>query len=69
MRRAAALAFIPLLAAVAVAGCGSSSSSKPAAAASSDSYKSVTVTGAYGKAPKVTIPKVLGPSSRAPARS
>jgi FKBP-type peptidyl-prolyl cis-trans isomerase len=63
MRRAAALAFIPLLAAVAVAGCGSSSSSKPAAAASSDSYKSVTVTGAYGKAPKVTIPKVLGTGS------
>jgi FKBP-type peptidyl-prolyl cis-trans isomerase len=60
MRRAAALAFIPpLLAAVAVAGCGSSSSSKPAAAASAsaDTYKAVTVTGAFGKAPTVTIPK------------
>jgi FKBP-type peptidyl-prolyl cis-trans isomerase len=58
MRRAAALAFIPLLAALAVAGCGSSSSSKPAAAA--DTYKSVTVTGAFGKAPTVTIPKETG---------
>ena len=60
MRRAAALAFIPLLAAVAVAGCGSSSSSKPAAASSSDTYKSVSVTGTFGKAPTVTIPKVKG---------
>jgi FKBP-type peptidyl-prolyl cis-trans isomerase len=58
MRRAAALAFIPLLAVAALAGCGSSSSSKPAAAASPDTYKSVTVTGAFGKAPTVTIPKV-----------
>jgi peptidylprolyl isomerase len=66
MRRAAALAFIPpLLAAVAVAGCGSSSS-KPAAAssasasASADTYKSVTVSGAFGKAPTVSIPKATG---------
>jgi FKBP-type peptidyl-prolyl cis-trans isomerase len=63
MRRAAALAIVPLLAVVALAGCGSSSSSsKPAAAASStaDTYKSVTVTGAFGKTPTVTIPKVTG---------
>ena len=60
MRRAAALAVFPLLAAVAVAGCGSSSSSKSAAAASSDSYKSVTVSGTFNKAPKVTIPKETG---------
>jgi FKBP-type peptidyl-prolyl cis-trans isomerase len=60
MRRAAALAFIPLLAAAAVVGCGSSSSSTPAAAASSDSYKSVTVSGTFNKAPKVTIPKQTG---------
>src|SRR5580692_1501420 len=60
MRRASALAFIPLLAAVAVAGCSSSSSSKPAAAASSDSYQSVKVTGSFGKAPTVTIPKETG---------
>jgi peptidylprolyl isomerase len=59
MRRAAALAVIPLLAAVAAAGCGSSSSSS-AAAASSDTYKSVTVTGTFNKAPKVTIPKATG---------
>jgi FKBP-type peptidyl-prolyl cis-trans isomerase len=61
MRRAAALAFIPLLAAVALAGCSSSSSSKPAASsASGDTYKSVTVTGTFNKAPTVTIPKVTG---------
>ena len=60
MRRAAALAVFPLLAAVAIAGCGSSSSSKPAGAASSDSYKSVTVSGTFNKAPKVTIPKETG---------
>jgi peptidylprolyl isomerase len=59
MRRAAALAVFPLLAAVAIAGCGSSSSSS-AAAASSDSYKSVTVSGTFNKAPKVTIPKETG---------
>jgi len=60
MRRAAALAVFPLLAAVAIAGCGSSSSSKPAAAASSDTYKSVTVTGAFDKSPTVKIPKETG---------
>lgn len=60
MRRAAALAFIPLLATVALAGCGSSSSSKPAAAATPDTYKSVTVTGAFDKAPTVKIPKETG---------
>jgi FKBP-type peptidyl-prolyl cis-trans isomerase len=66
MRRAAALAFIPLLAAVAVAGCGSSSSSKPtpsssaSSSASSASYTSVAVSGAFNKAPKVTIPKETG---------
>jgi peptidylprolyl isomerase len=61
MRRAAALAFIPLLAAgVVLAGCSSSSSSKPAAAASSDTYQSVTVSGAFGKSPTVKIPKVKG---------
>ena len=59
MRRAAALAVIPLLAAVAIAGCGSSSS-KSAAAAPSDTYKSVTVSGTFNKAPKVTIPKETG---------
>ena len=55
MRRAAALAFLPLLATVAIAGCSSSSSSTKAAAP--DTNKSVTVTGAYGTTPKVTIPK------------
>jgi FKBP-type peptidyl-prolyl cis-trans isomerase len=62
MRRAAALVITPLLAVLAVAGCSSSSSSsaKPAASAAADTYTSVTVTGAFGKAPKVTIPKETG---------
>jgi FKBP-type peptidyl-prolyl cis-trans isomerase len=66
MRRAAALVITPLLATLAVVGC-SSSSSKPASSSSSsasaaaaDTYQSVTVTGAFGKAPKVTIPKETG---------
>jgi peptidylprolyl isomerase len=58
MRRAAALAFIPLLAAVAVAGCGSASSSKPAAAAGN--YQSVSVSGSFDKSPTVNIPKAKG---------
>ena len=60
MRRAAALAFLPLIAAAAIAGCSSSSSSSPAAVSSSDSYKSVTVSGAFDKSPTVKIPKVKG---------
>jgi FKBP-type peptidyl-prolyl cis-trans isomerase len=52
MRRAAALLIVPLLAAAAVAGCGSSSSSTQAAAANT----TVTATGKFGAAPKVTIP-------------
>jgi len=66
MRRAAALVIPPVLAVLALAGCGSSSSpsasssSSASAAAAADTYKSVTVTGAFGKAPKVTIPKVTG---------
>jgi FKBP-type peptidyl-prolyl cis-trans isomerase len=59
MRRAAALVLTPLIAALALAGCSSSSSSSSSAAAS-DSYKSVTVTGDFGKAPTVKIPKVKG---------
>ena len=51
MRRAPALLAVPLLLlAAAVAGCGSSSS--PAA----DASTSVKVTGAFGKAPNVSIP-------------
>ena len=52
MRRAAALLIVPLLAAGAAAGCGSSSSSTQAAAANT----TVTATGKFGAAPKVTIP-------------
>lgn len=60
MRRAAALVLTPLIAALALAGCGSSSSSSTAAASPSDSYKSVSVSGTFGKSPTVTIPKVTG---------
>jgi FKBP-type peptidyl-prolyl cis-trans isomerase len=59
MRRAAALVITPLLAALALAGCGSSSSSSSNAAAS-DTYKSVTATGTFGKAPTVKIPAEKG---------
>ncbi len=67
MRRAAALVITPLLAGFALAGCGSSSStsasssaSSSASAAATDTYQAVTVTGSFGKAPKVTIPKETG---------
>ena len=59
MRRAAALAFLPLIAAAAIAGCGSSSSSS-SAAAGADTNKSVTATGSFGKEPTVTIPAEKG---------
>jgi FKBP-type peptidyl-prolyl cis-trans isomerase len=57
MRRAAALVITALLAAGAAAGCASSSSSSSAAAAGGDANKSVAVSGAFGKAPTVKIPK------------
>ena len=66
-RRVAALAITSLLAAAITAGCGSSASSSNAAASSSssassaaDTYTSVTATGAFGKAPTVTIPAKAG---------
>jgi len=65
-RRVAALAITSLLAAAITAGCGSSSSSSHAASASAsasstaDTYTSVTATGAFGKAPTVTIPSTTG---------
>jgi peptidylprolyl isomerase len=63
MRRAHALLVFPVLAVAAIAGC-SSASSRPAAssssssspAASSAANRSVTVTGAFGSAPDVSIP-------------
>lgn len=48
MRRIAALLSVPLLAVLALAGCGSSTSS---------SSPAVSVSGQFGKDPKVTIPK------------
>jgi FKBP-type peptidyl-prolyl cis-trans isomerase len=61
MRRFQALIAFPLLAClvlVLVAACGSSSkSSAPASSASAGASADVTATGAFGQAPKVTIPK------------
>jgi FKBP-type peptidyl-prolyl cis-trans isomerase len=69
-RRVAALAITSLLAAGVIAGCGSSSSSSAAAgskasasssaSSAADTYASVTATGAFGKAPTVTIPAAAG---------
>jgi FKBP-type peptidyl-prolyl cis-trans isomerase len=71
-RHAAALAITPLLAIAALAGSASASASAASAPAGSamsagssasptaDTYKLVTVTGAFGKAPKVKIPAVPG---------
>ena len=65
-RRVAALAITSLLAVGVIAGCGSSSSSsaaagsKASASSSADTYTSVTATGAFGKAPTVTIPAKAG---------
>lgn len=53
MRRAYALLVVPLLAVAAIAGCGSSSHSS---AAPGNANKAVSVTGAFGAQPKVTIP-------------
>ena len=55
MRRFLALIAIPLLACVVLAGCGGSS--KSTASPSAGANASVTATGAFDKAPKVTIPK------------
>jgi FKBP-type peptidyl-prolyl cis-trans isomerase len=68
MRRAAALVFTPLIAALAVAGCASSSSSTTAKSSASASasatatvaYQAVAVSGALNKVPTVTIPKAKG---------
>jgi FKBP-type peptidyl-prolyl cis-trans isomerase len=64
MRRILAIIAIPLLACVVLAGCGSSKASSSSSASSSASSSStgtnssVTASGLFGKAPKVTIPKV-----------
>src|SRR5579859_2401787 len=79
MRRFLALLAIPLLACVVLAGCGSSKSSSSSSASSSSASASasastgsvsgtgpntaVTASGAFGKAPTVTIPKALPGSS------
>jgi FKBP-type peptidyl-prolyl cis-trans isomerase len=60
MRRAVALAITTLIAAATIAGCGSSGSSSSAASAPADTYKSVSVTGSFGKAPTVKIPAETG---------
>ena len=60
MRRFLALIAIALLGGAVLAGCGSSSSSSKSSSSSSSSAganSSVTATGAFGKAPTVSIPK------------
>jgi FKBP-type peptidyl-prolyl cis-trans isomerase len=54
MRRIPAALIVPLLAVAALVGCGSSGSS---GSSSSDPNSAVSVSGAFGKAPTVTIPK------------
>jgi len=69
--RAAALATTALLAVAVLAGCGSSSSTSGAssssasssASASAGTSSSVTATGAFGKAPTVTIPDATAGSA------
>jgi len=64
MRRLLAITVIPLLACLVIAGCGSSkpssssSSSSSAAANNSNANASVTVAGAFGTTPVVSIPKL-----------
>jgi peptidylprolyl isomerase len=53
MRRIAAALFVPLIVTAALAGCGSSASSSGATASPNTA---VTVSGAFGQAPNVTIP-------------
>jgi FKBP-type peptidyl-prolyl cis-trans isomerase len=64
MRRFLAALAIPLLAGAALAGCGSSSKSSAASSSSGqDTNASVTASGAFGKAPSVTIPKAKASSN------
>jgi FKBP-type peptidyl-prolyl cis-trans isomerase len=67
MRRSLAVFAIPLIAGLALAGCGSSKSTGSSASASSsasgNANAAVTATGAFGKAPTVTIPKEKADSS------
>jgi FKBP-type peptidyl-prolyl cis-trans isomerase len=61
MRRFLAIIAIPLLACVVLAGCGSSKASSSSSSSASSSATgvnaSVTASGLFGKAPKVSIPK------------
>jgi FKBP-type peptidyl-prolyl cis-trans isomerase len=61
MRRFLAIIAIPLLASLAIAGCGSSkpaASTSPTASATTNANAAVMVTGAFGKTPVVSIPKL-----------
>ena len=63
MRRVLAITVIPLLACLVIAGCGSSkpsasASSSSSAAGNSSANASVAVSGAFGTAPVVKIPKL-----------
>jgi FKBP-type peptidyl-prolyl cis-trans isomerase len=61
MRRLLTIIVIPVLACLVIAGCGSSkpsASASSSSAASSNANASVKVTGAFGTAPSVNIPKL-----------
>jgi FKBP-type peptidyl-prolyl cis-trans isomerase len=61
MRRFLAIIALPLLASLAIAGCGSAkpaASTSPTASATTNANAAVTVTGAFGKTPVVSIPKL-----------
>jgi FKBP-type peptidyl-prolyl cis-trans isomerase len=61
MRRLVAITVIPLLACLVLAGCGSSkptSSATASASSNANANASVKVTGAFGTAPTVSIPKL-----------
>jgi FKBP-type peptidyl-prolyl cis-trans isomerase len=59
MRRFLAIIAVPLLACLVLVGCGSSKpASAPTSSATANANASITVTGAFGKTPTVTIPKL-----------
>jgi peptidylprolyl isomerase len=63
MRRSLAVLAIPLIAGLALAGCSSSKASTGTTGSTGNANAQVTASGAYGKAPTVTIPKAKAGAS------
>lgn len=61
MRRAAAPTALLISLALPLAACGSGKSDSPSASGSTSTASGVTVAGAYGATPKVTIPSTAAP--------